>query len=146
SSGREARCGRGDEVASPRPAVLLDSVRLPFLGSVAWRARPRPSGGTTMSRSIARSPARHQKAPARGPQRWAATIVLVLTSATVAAGAVPTPTVSGPITSPGSAFLTPPSTLDWSSYGYVEEEFFVAGTATAYTAAAALSSDGLWTA
>jgi hypothetical protein len=99
-----------------------------------------------MSRSIARSPARHQKAPARGPQRWAAAIVLVLTSATVAAGAVPTPTVSGPITSPGSAFLTPPSTLDWSSYGYVEEEFFVAGTATAYTAAAALSSDGLWTA
>src|SRR4030095_7303512 len=73
-------------------------------------------------------------------------MILMVSAAGAAVAAVPSPMVSGPITSPGSAFITPPSTLDWSSYGYVEEEFFVAGTATAYTAAAALSSDGLWTA
>ncbi len=71
---------------------------------------------------------------------------LIVGSAGVAAGVVPSPMVSGPITSPGSAFLTPPSTLDWTSYGYVEEEFFVAGTATAFTAPGALGGDGRWTA
>src|SRR5215813_9893779 len=74
-----------------------------------------------------------------------AAMALVLSCAAGAAAAVPSPTVSGPITSPGSAFITPPSTLDWSSYGYVEEEFFVSGNATAYTAAP-LTSDGHWTA
>src|SRR5262245_45977817 len=76
-----------------------------------------------------------------------AVLVLVLSCGAVAAAAGPSPTVTGPITSPGSAFITPPSTLDWSSYGYVEEEFFVSGTATAYTASAVpLTSDGHWSA
>jgi len=97
-----------------------------------------------MSESIERSPVRRRETLSRG--RWIAAIVLALSSATFVTAAVPVPTVSGPITSPGSAFITPPSTLDWSSYGYVEEEFFVAGTATAYTATAALGSDGMWTA
>ncbi len=63
-----------------------------------------------------------------------------------ASAAVPTPTVTGPITSPGSAFITPPSTLDLTQFGYVEEEFFLSGTATAHTSAGALGSDGKWTA
>ena len=63
-----------------------------------------------------------------------------------AQGVVATPTVTGPITSPGSAFLTPPTSLDLASFGYVEEEFFVAGTATSYTSASPLGTDGRWTA
>jgi Alpha/beta hydrolase domain len=78
-------------------------------------------------------------------RRSIAAMVLVVSAAGADVAAVPSPMVSGPITSPGSAFITPPSSLDWSSYGYVEEEFFVAGTATAYTAAA-LASDGVWSA
>src|SRR5262245_61777713 len=71
----------------------------------------------------------------------AGALLLVL----LAAGAhAATPTVSGPITSPGSAFVTPPSTLNLSLSGYVEEEFFLTGTATAYTSAGALGSDGRW--
>jgi len=63
-----------------------------------------------------------------------------------AQGVVATQTVTGPITSPGSAFLTPPTSLDLASFGYVEEEFFVAGTATSYTSASPLGTDGRWTA
>ncbi len=63
-----------------------------------------------------------------------------------AQGVVATPTVTGPITSPGSAFLTPPTSLDLAPFGYVEEEFFVSGTATSYTSASPLGTDGRWTA
>jgi hypothetical protein len=61
------------------------------------------------------------------------------------ADAVPTPTVAGPITSPGSAFVAG-TLFDLAPLGYVEEEFFVSGTATAFTSAAPLGSDGRWTA
>ncbi len=70
----------------------------------------------------------------------------VLLLAASAPAVVVTPSVTGPITSPGSAFLTPPTGLDLASLGYVEQEFFVAGTATAYTSADPLDADGVWTA
>ena len=59
---------------------------------------------------------------------------------------VPSPTVIGPITSPGSAFVTPPTSLDLGAFGYVEEEFFVSGTASAYVAPTPLAGDGKWAA
>ena len=77
--------------------------------------------------------------------RWSTLACLALLAASSGA-TVPTPTVTGPITSPGGAFITPPSGLDLSQFGYVEEEFFVAGTARAHTAANPLGSDGNWTA
>jgi hypothetical protein len=66
--------------------------------------------------------------------------------ATSAAAAVPNPTVSGPITGPGAPFVTPPSQLQLLEFGYLEEEYFVAGTARAFTASGALGTDGKWTA
>ncbi len=36
--------------------------------------------------------------------------------------------------------------LDLAAVGYVESEFFLSGTASAYTSTAPLSSDGMWTA
>jgi hypothetical protein len=60
--------------------------------------------------------------------------------------AVPVPTVTGPITSPGGAFVTPPSSLPLASDGFVEQEFFVAGTARAHSASGAFTADGKWTA
>jgi hypothetical protein len=60
--------------------------------------------------------------------------------------AVPVPTLTGPISSPGSAFITPPGNLDLAASGYVEEEFFVEGTASAYSAAGAFLPDGRWAA
>jgi len=63
-----------------------------------------------------------------------------------ARAAVPVPTVTGPITSPGGAFITPPSAIDLAAAGYVEEEFFVAGTASAHSPAGAFTADGKWAA
>jgi len=57
---------------------------------------------------------------------------------------VPTPTVEGPITSPGGAFL-PSTTFDLASVGYRQEEYFVSGTASAYVNTAPLDLDGVWT-
>lgn len=69
----------------------------------------------------------------------------LLLSVAVARAEVPTPTLEGPISSPGSAFVTPPSALDLGALGWVEEEFFVSGTARAHTASGALGTDGKWT-
>jgi len=73
-------------------------------------------------------------------------LAMMLVCAGPAAAQVPTPTVIGPITSPGSAFLTPPIAFDLSEQGYVEEEFFLSGTARSFTSAAPLGSDGRWAA
>jgi Alpha/beta hydrolase domain len=71
---------------------------------------------------------------------------MLVSVAVPARAVVPTPTVIGPITSPGGAFITPPSSLVLSQFGYVEEEFFVAGTARAQTTVNPLGADGNWTA
>src|SRR5262245_30218401 len=60
--------------------------------------------------------------------------------------AVPTPAIIGPISSPGSAFIAPPSSLNLADLGYVEQEFFVEGTARAHTTAGELGPAGDWTA
>ena len=77
--------------------------------------------------------------------RWSALLLATLLATHVRA-AVPTPTITGPITSPGGAFITPPSGIDLSQFGWVEQEFFVAGTARAYRSALPLGADGNWTA
>ncbi len=54
-------------------------------------------------------------------------------------------TVEGPITTGnGRAVVNPPS-ADLDAMGYTEEEFFVSGTASSYTSAEPLTSDGEWT-
>lgn len=75
-----------------------------------------------------------------------AALVGLLLAAGAASAQVPVPSITGPISSPGSAFVTPPSALDLASLGWVEEEFFLSGTARAFTASAPLGSDGKWTA
>jgi hypothetical protein len=56
----------------------------------------------------------------------------------------PLPTITGPITGgcTGKPFTAAP--LDLASYGYVEEEYFFEGTATAYDWVNPASADGLW--
>jgi hypothetical protein len=59
-------------------------------------------------------------------------------------GSMPLPVVTGPITggSTGKPFTAAP--LDLASYGYVEQEYFFAGTATAYGWVTAPTEDGVW--
>ncbi len=51
------------------------------------------------------------------------------------------PTVTGPIA--GTPFDASP--IDLAAYGYVEEEYFLEGTATSYTNVGPLNPDGFWT-
>lgn len=54
-------------------------------------------------------------------------------------------TVDGPIqTGNGAAVITPPS-FDVTTVGYVQEEYFISGTASAYSSASPLQPDGCWT-
>lgn len=61
-----------------------------------------------------------------------------------------TPTVTGPVTGgtrgyPFFSFARQPSPVDLAAYGYVEEEFFLEGTASSYRpTTAGLSPDGRW--
>ncbi len=64
--------------------------------------------------------------------------------------AVPTPTVAGPVATPLAAnrvqgFPYTASAVDLRSHGYTEKEYFVSGTARAYSPVGTLGSDGQWT-
>ena len=69
-------------------------------------------------------------------------LLIALLLATTAAAAVPTPMVTGPIAGP---FFLISTAIDLTEFGYVEEEYFLSGTASAFTSAAPLTSDGKWT-
>ena len=69
-------------------------------------------------------------------------------------GSVAEVSISGPVTGgKGSVVLAPsppepgqaPSVFDLASVGYTESEYFLTGTATAYTSDQTLSTDGRWT-
>ena len=74
-------------------------------------------------------------------------IVAVGLAARLTLAAVPVPTITGPITTGATGN---PDTLSWgfnaARFGYTEQEFFLAGTASAYTAPTPLPSDGTWAA
>jgi hypothetical protein len=56
---------------------------------------------------------------------------------------VPGPAIEGPIASPESAFIGS-TTFDLAQVGYEQAEYFMSGTASAYTSAAPLGADGIW--
>ena len=78
-------------------------------------------------------------------KRHVATALLLAVLSGVAPAAVPVPTVTGPITGPGTPFVASTS-FALAPLGYVEQEFFLSGTATAFTNAAPLGTDGKWAA
>lgn len=57
---------------------------------------------------------------------------------------VAVPTVIGPITAPGAPFDVAADLSQLPTYGYVQEEFFISGTATAYAPTKPLESSGRW--
>lgn len=64
--------------------------------------------------------------------------------------AVPTPTVAGPVSTPLAlnriqGFPYTASAIDLRSHGYTEKEYFVSGTARAYSPVGTLGTDGQWT-
>jgi hypothetical protein len=79
----------------------------------------------------------------------AGTTAAPVTSGTVlanpAASPVPSPTVTGPVTGGTPAVAANAMPTAWKNqYHYREQEYFIAGTATAYRAQGALNQDGTW--
>jgi hypothetical protein len=69
----------------------------------------------------------------------------LLLSATVASAQVPSPTLEGPITGGHGTPFVAATSFDLARVGYTEEEYFISGTASAYTNVGALTPDGRWT-
>ncbi len=69
------------------------------------------------------------------------------TTATVPAvpASVPQVTVTGPVTGGQGIDLPGTTSFDLSSVGYEQNEYFLSGTATAYTSTSPLTSNGRWT-
>jgi hypothetical protein len=80
----------------------------------------------------------------RTPRRWLFGFLLVA-NLHVVAGAGAAPTVEGPITGNGAPLLLGTTLFPLAEVGYEQVEFFIGGTATAYTSAQPLTSDGNWT-
>ena len=63
--------------------------------------------------------------------------------ATGTSAQVPSPSIDGPITNPGTPFAAA-TTFDLAQVGYEEAEYFISGTARAYVNSAPLGTDGRW--
>jgi Alpha/beta hydrolase domain len=68
-------------------------------------------------------------------------LVVLLTATTAFAG-----TVTGPITGGGHGFPfgAPGAAVDLSKFGYVEEEYFIEGSASSYSKVGIWTTDGVW--
>jgi Alpha/beta hydrolase domain len=72
-------------------------------------------------------------------------LVGVVLHAIVASADVPIPSVEGPVTGGLGAPFVVSTGFDLAEVGYEQAEYFLSGTATAFTSATALTSDGFWT-
>ena len=63
----------------------------------------------------------------------------------VRGGSVAIPTVEGPISGGRGAPFIASTAFDLAQVGYSEAEYFISGTAAAYTRVGTLSADGMWT-
>jgi len=73
----------------------------------------------------------------------ALSFVVTMALAVTARSQVPSPTIEGPIASPEAAFIGS-TTFDLALVGYEQAEYFISGTASAYTNTAPLGTDGIW--
>jgi len=67
------------------------------------------------------------------------------TAGSATAHEVPMPALEGPVTGGEHGFPFIATSLDLAAHGYVEEEFFLAGTARAFASGEPLTPDGHWT-
>jgi hypothetical protein len=57
---------------------------------------------------------------------------------------VPVPAIDGPVTGGKGAPFVGGTAFDLGEVGYTQAEYFISGTATAYTNVGAFASDGRW--
>src|SRR5438128_522327 len=73
-----------------------------------------------------------------------ASVVLAWASATVAQARTPSPALEGPVTGGRETPFLATTVFDLGQVGYSQTEYCISGTATAYTSAGDLGSDGRW--
>jgi hypothetical protein len=110
--------------------------------------------GEIMTRRRGARADRRRVLPAVAVSAFLATTALsVASAAPQAAGAaavssipasVPKASVTGPVTGGKGINLTGTTSFDLSSVGYQQKEYFLSGTASSYTSATALTSNGRW--
>jgi len=71
--------------------------------------------------------------------------ILILVPCGAGAG-VPAPLLEGPVSGGAGEPFVAATTFDLAQVGYVQEEFFVSGSAVSYTSAVPLGADGVWSA
>src|SRR5262245_32687407 len=81
----------------------------------------------------------------RIPPRSVIVAALCLLTLEVASARVPRPKLEGPVTSGLGVPFAATTTFDLAQVGYTQNEYFISGTATAYTNSGTLASDGKWT-
>ncbi len=69
----------------------------------------------------------------------------LLAMVAVASAEVPSPTLEGPVTGGRGMPFVASTMFDLATVGYEEAEYFISGTATAFTSATPLTADGKWT-
>ncbi len=80
------------------------------------------------------------------PSTLRVSLFSLLAFAMTASAQVPSPAIEGPVTGGNGAPFVAATTFDPATVGYVLEEFFLTGTASSFTSATKLTSDGKWTA
>lgn len=118
-------------MATPRPGALFAGDR----GAGAWRARV--LSGAALCVLVATT-----------TTLSAAEVELQVAGAAASSlpGSVPQATVTGPVTGGTGIDLPGTTSFNLSTVGYEQSEYFLSGTATAYTSASPLTSNGRWTA
>lgn len=74
-----------------------------------------------------------------------ALVLLLSAVAHITVAQVPSPTLEGPVSGGKGVPFLATTGFDLSQVGYSQTEYFISGTATAYTSAAPLTADGKWT-
>jgi hypothetical protein len=75
----------------------------------------------------------------------AAAVIGIVARSRTASAEVPSPTLEGPVSGGlGSPFIAS-TTFDLALVGYQQAEFFISGTASAFTSATPLTRNGMWT-
>ncbi|MBL7500851.1 hypothetical protein I6A84_04100 [Frankia sp. CNm7] len=74
-----------------------------------------------------------------------ATVPVTVFGTAAATAATPSPTVTGPVAGGTPSEVMFSTTFDLATIAYQEKEFFLSGTASSYTSASPLTSDGKWT-
>jgi hypothetical protein len=72
--------------------------------------------------------------------------VALAVAAEPAAAVVPNPTVEGPVSGGNGTPFIASTSFDLAQVGYTQQEYFISGTASAYTSTDTTASDGKWTA